>query len=183
MATETGTDMKNSVTGISIADLIAAPLKAAADAQLDLAKSNVDFIRTVGIEKSDDGKEKTRNLSFTLHKTEKDGKKNELSVQAPLLAVVPIPNLAVEEVNIEFQMEVTSATKENASSSAENNTNEEREGITVCGKVSANAASTRKTNQSAKYQIQVKARKQEMPEGLSRMLDILAQSVSGFKKA
>lgn len=179
MATEESSEMKNSVAGISIADLIAAPLKAAADAQLELAKSTVDFIRTVGMETGGDGTETARNLSFTLQRTEKDGTQNALSVQAPLLAVVPVPSLAVEEVDVEFQMEVTSAAKESTSSSAENGQDGGHEGITVCGKVSAQAASTRETNQSAKYQIQVKARKQETPEGLSRMLDILAQSVQG----
>ena len=49
----------------------------------------------------------------------------------------------------------------------------------VCGKVSSSAAQTRDSNQSAKYQIQVKARKQEPPEGLSRLLDVLAATVQG----
>lgn len=174
---EVSSEMKNSVTGISIADLIAAPLKGAADAQLDLAKSTVDFINTIGIEKDENGNERTRNLSFTVNQTGNDGKMNEMSIQAPLLAVVPVPNLAIEEVNIEFQMEVTSATKENTSSSAEENKDGEEEGVRVCGKVSSQASGTRETNQSAKYQIQVKAHKQETPEGLSRILDVLSQSI------
>ena len=51
--------------------------------------------------------------------------------------------------------------------------------VAVCGKVSSSAAQTRDSNQSAKYQIQVKARKQEPPEGLSRLLDVLAATVQG----
>ena len=134
MARGEGTQMKNSLSRISIADLIAAPLKAAADAQMELANSTVDFIRTVGIEQKDDGTAHTRSLSFTLYREEQDGTGETLSIQAPLLAI-------------------------------------------VCGKVSAQATGTRESNQSAKYQIQVKARQQQMPEGLSRVLDILAQSV------
>ena len=176
---EESSEMKNSITGISIADLIAAPLKGAADAQLDLAKSTVDFINTIGIEKDKKGNERTRNLSFTVNQTGKDGEKNEMSIQAPLLAVVPVPNLAIEEVNVEFQMEVTSTTKEQTSSSKEENRKSEGQGVTVCGKVSSQASGTRETNQSAKYQIQVKARKQETPEGLSRILDVMAQTIQG----
>jgi hypothetical protein len=52
--------------------------------------------------------------------------------------------------------------------------------IVVAGKVSSNVEHTRETNQSAKYQIQVKARKQAAPEGLSRLLDVLAATVSGY---
>lgn len=177
MARGEGTQMKNSLSRISIADLIAAPLKAAADAQLELANSTVDFIRTVGIEQKDDGTAHTRSLSFTLYREEQDGTGETLSIQAPLLAIVPVPNLAVEEVNVEFQMEVTSTTKEEKSFSVENDEMPEQNGVTVCGKVSAQATGTRESNQSAKYQIQVKARQQQMPEGLSRVLDILAQSV------
>ena len=97
------------------------------------------------------------------------------SPYAPLLAIVPIPNLAVEEVDIGFQMEVTSARKDSGDSSEV-----EGQGVQICGQVSSQAANTRETNQSAKYQIQVKARKQENPEGLSRILDLMAQAVQGL---
>lgn len=159
---------------ISIGELIAAPLKAAADAQVDLAKSTVEFIRTVGLEQDGTGVDKVRSLNFNLSAMGKDGAERNLQIQAPLLAIVPIPNLAVEEVDIGFQMEVTSATRNSTEGSGS-----ESQGVSVCGQVSSQASNTRETNQSAKYQIQVKARKQEMPEGLSRILDIMAQSVQG----
>lgn len=53
------------------------------------------------------------------------------------------------------------------------------DGVVMCGQVSSSAEQTRETNQSAKYQISVKARKQQTPEGLSRLLDILASAVQG----
>lgn len=160
---------------ISIGQLIAAPLKAAADAQLDLAKSTVEFIQTVGLEQDEAGMDKVRNLHFNLSAMGKDGAEKNLQIQAPLLAIVPIPNLAVEEVDIGFQMEVTSARKDSGDSSEV-----EGQGVQICGQVSSQAANTRATNQSAKYQIQVKARKQENPEGLSRILDLMAQAVQGL---
>ena len=165
---------KNSVTDTSISELIAAPLKAAADAQLDLAMSTVEFIRTVGMESDAGGREKLRNLSFLLKSAGEDGTERELSLSAPLLAVVPIPNLAVEEVSIDFQMEVTSTTREASEEKGDGSCS-----LSVCGKVSSQASNTRQSNQSAKYQIEVKARRQDTPEGLSRLLDIMAQSVHG----
>lgn len=183
MATEENHELRNSMNGLSMSDLIGAPLKAVVDAQAMLAKSTVDFIRDVGLEKDSDGTDKTRDLSLTVRKTEDDGTTNELAVQAPLLAIVPIPSLAVEEVNVEFQMEVTSMTKEDSSTAGEKDTELTEDGVSVCGKVSSQASGTRETNQSAKYQIQVKARKQETPEGLSRVLDALAQSVNGKQTA
>ena len=164
-------EMKNTVTDISIADLIAAPLKAASDAQLNLAQSTVEFIKTIGVEKGDNGQEKVRSLTFTLTAPKEGGGTNEMNIEAPLLAIVPLPNLAVEEVNVDFQMEITSISKAN---------NDDREsGVSVCGTVTSSADQTRETNQSAKYHIQVKARRTESPEGLSRILDIMAAAVNG----
>ena len=97
-----------------------------------------------------------------------------LSLQAPLIALVSIPNLALEEVSVNFQMEVNSAVKttENAADGSK------QSAISVTGKVSSDAANTRESNQSAKYQIQVKAKKQDTPEALSRLLDVLAATVT-----
>lgn len=170
-----GTPAKqNTVTDISIADLIAAPLKAAADAQLDLAKSTVEFIHSVGVEKDPGGRDRLKTLSMRLQRPARDGGKTDsVFIQAPLLAIVPVPNLAVEEVDINFQMEVTSTAKTQSTEQEDGG-----QAVTVCGKVSSGAGQTRETNQSAKYQIQVKARRQETPEGLSRILDVLAAAVT-----
>ncbi|MBQ7158675.1 MAG: DUF2589 domain-containing protein [Treponema sp.] len=157
---------------LSIADLITAPLEAAAQAQFALAKNTADFISEVGFEKDYKGNERIRTVRFEM--TPPGNETASLSVQAPLIAVVPIPSLALEEVTVQFQMEVNSATKttENASGG---NTHAE---VSVKGKVSSDAANTRETNQSAKYQIQVKAKKQEPTEALSRLLDVLASTVT-----
>ncbi len=177
MANSGISEKKNFETDISIADLIAAPLTAAAEAQLNLARSTVEFIHSVGIQKDSTGRETARNLSFTVQAPAKEGgSMNELSIQAPLLAIVPIPNLAVEEVCIDFQMEVTSTSKVQTQVEQQEELSSH---VAVCGKVSSSAAQTRDSNQSAKYQIQVKARKQEPPEGLSRLLDVLAATVQG----
>ncbi|MBQ9206907.1 MAG: DUF2589 domain-containing protein [Treponema sp.] len=159
-------------SSLSISDLIAAPLKAAADAQFALAKSTADFISEVAFEKDYKGNEQLRTVSFTVASPEKES--GALSLQAPLIALVSIPNLALEEVSVNFQMEVNSAVKttENATDGSK------QSAISVTGKVSSDAANTRESNQSAKYQIQVKAKKQDTPEALSRLLDVLAATVT-----
>ena len=172
MAEDGNSGMQNTIRDISIAELIAAPLKAAADAQRELAESTMSFIRDIGLSQNLQGKTYARTIAFNLSRMGQNGTENGLCIQAPLLALVPVPNLAVEEVDINFQMEVTSASKSVAEGT------EDEQGLRVCGKVSSQAGNTRESNQSAKYQIQVKARKQDTPEGLSRILDILAQSVN-----
>jgi len=169
---ESEAGMKNTVNDISIAELIAAPLKAASDAQLDLAQSTVEFIKSMGVEKNGDGNECVRNIDFTLESPKAGGGMNEFRIRAPLLAVVPLPNLAVEEVNVDFQMEVTLTSKTDSVGDKEGE-------VTICGKVTSSASQTRETNQSAKYHINVKAARQETPEGLARILDIMAATVGG----
>jgi hypothetical protein len=174
---DTGNSARTAIVEMPIAELIAAPLEAAVDAQYKLAQSTVDFITSVGFYKDRDGNDITRNLTFTIQRPgEKGAEPDQMSVQAPLLALVPVPGLAIEEMNIDFQMEVTSTDKIEEKSGTDGKS-EDR--ISVAGKISSNADHTRQTNQSAKYQIQLKARKQEPPEGLSRLLDILASTVQG----
>jgi hypothetical protein len=48
----------------------------------------------------------------------------------------------------------------------------------VQGKVTSSRDHTRATNQTAKYQVSVKAARQPQPEGLSRLLDELAKCVA-----
>lgn len=155
------------MNGVRISDLIAAPLTAAADAQFELAMRTVEFIHSVGMETDENGRTAAKNISFGVKAPSGDGDgTKEIEVTAPLLAVVPVPSLAVEEVDVGFQMEVTSA--QNGG-----------DGIVMCGQVSSSADQTRESNQSAKYQISVKARRQQQSEGLSRLLDILASAVQG----
>ena len=49
MAEDGNSGMQNTIRDISIAELIAAPLKAAADAQRELAESTMSFIRDIGL--------------------------------------------------------------------------------------------------------------------------------------
>jgi hypothetical protein len=177
MDKQTDNEME-AVVELPISGLIAAPFEAAVETQARLAQSIVDYVTEVGLEKDKNGNNHVRDMSFVMQRTaEKEAKMENLTVHAPLLALVPVPNLAIEEMNIDFQMEVTSIDR--ITEKQRDNADEESR-IVVAGKVSSTAEHTRETNQSAKYQIQVKARKQTQPEGLSRLLDILAATVQGY---
>ena len=92
--------------GLQMDQLIGAPLRAAVDASLQLADSTADFIRRAGF----DGMGKVRTVSFGYQRysANEDGTSNreEMEVAVPLLAVTPIPNLQVDEVNLLFDIEV-----------------------------------------------------------------------------
>lgn len=103
-------------SGLDMKNLIGAPLGAAADASVQLAHSTADFINTVGFDKN--GKTRTAVFKFNQIGKNEDGslENQEMSVDVPLLAIVPIPNLQVDEVNILFDMEVKQSEKSESSS-------------------------------------------------------------------
>jgi hypothetical protein len=108
-----------------------------------------------------------------------------VKVKAPFLGLVPIPALLIDDVQIDFQMEVTDTTTSADKSEKEASVSAEatygvlafKAKVNVSGKVSSSRENTRSTNQTAKYQVHVSARQQRPPEGLSKLMDILAASV------
>jgi hypothetical protein len=80
-------------------------------------------------------------------------------VQNAFRGLVPISGLLVEDVNIEFQMEVSVTESSKDTTSAEASFDWfSRAKVAVQGKVSSSRENTQQTNQTAKYQIQVAAR-------------------------
>lgn len=173
-------------TGLPMRELIASPLVAVCEAQTMLASSSFDFMNKIGFDK--DGK--TRLLTFDLQRPVKqtDGKigQNEITVNAPLLGLVTTPNLLIEDVHIDFQMEVTMAETVKENSAAEASATASYKGwfgvsAEVQGKVSSTRENTRSTNQTAKYQVSVNARQQRPSEGMSKLMDLFASCVESIE--
>ncbi len=169
--------------GLPIDMLIGAPLTAAAKASMLMAKTTADFIDYVGF----DEKGKLRTAAFMYHKRtmNDDGTSSldELKVEVPMLAISPIPNLQVDEVNILFDMEVKQSERDNSERSASANASVSKKGwigpsVSVSGSVSAHSTHTRSTDNSAKYHVDVRATNHGTPEGLARVLDMLAANVA-----
>ena len=155
----------NQFTGLPIENLISAPLLAAAEGQKSLASTTSQFITEVGM----DDKGNTKSVTFNYE----DGTE-EVKLNVPLLSIINIPSLCVDEIDVNFNMEVSTV---NASVGF------------ACwkasfeGKVSHHSESNRSSDTSAKYTVSVKG-KQEKPEGLMKVLDMLNSSIGkGTKSA
>jgi hypothetical protein len=179
-------EIMDNFKGLPMSELIGAPLTAACDAQKRLARAQYEFIKDIAFE--DDKGTKARIIEFNLQRPVEtpDGvKKVDTHVEAPFLGLVPIPSLLVEDVNIEFQMEVsaTETSKDKTDTELSVNTTASfgffsRVKVEVQGKVTSSRENTRQTNQAAKYQVRVVARQQQPTEGLSRLMDVMAQCVA-----
>jgi len=180
---------------LPLSQLIGAPLKAACESQTALATAAYDFMVKIGFETDKDGNplivdntRKPRLVTFNLERpveTPTSIEVNKITVQAPFLGLVPIPALLIEDVTIDFQMEVTATNQEKSSTTAEASVTGGFSNpfvkVDVTGKVSSSRENTRSTNQTAKYQVHVNARQQPPTEGLARLMDILATCTAPLK--
>jgi len=128
---------------------------------------------------NDDGTEKTPAKAAVI-------KNEEVEIEVPVLAIVKIPALSITQVDVTFDMEVKSS--ESSKSSTDTSGSLEAEAtfgwgpvkgrVAIKGSVASHKENTRSSDNSAKYHVEVHAKDTGMPEGLSRVLDILAQAVA-----
>jgi hypothetical protein len=113
-------------------------------------------------------------------------KMEEVELEVPVLAIVKIPSLSITTVDITFDMEVKSAesskdsrdTQGSLEASASVGWGPFKASVTVKGSVATHKENTRSSDNSAKYHVEVHAVDGGMPEGLARVLDIMAQAVA-----
>ncbi|NER13715.1 DUF2589 domain-containing protein [Leptobacterium flavescens] len=183
-------DIANQFKGLPMEDLIGAPLTAAVKSNVNLAKATAGFINEIGFEQVDDGNGNiipgpARMVDFLYERPGTDAEGNptveEVKLKVPILAIVPVPNLQVDLVDITFDMEVKSATSTTEKSAKEASFSASGSAkylffsvsVSASGSVSTSRENTRSTDKSAKYHVQVQATNHGIPEGLARVLDIM----------
>jgi hypothetical protein len=107
-------------------------------------------------------------------------------LSVPFLAIVNVPALMVKSVDIVFDMEVKTSESHHDDESKEASLDATVKvgwgpfsaEVKIHGAISAHQENTRSTDRSAKYHVQVHASDDGMPEGLSRVLDILQKAIA-----
>lgn len=172
--------------GLPMRELISAPLIAAAEAQQQLAATAWDFYEKIAFYDKKVGSHNigdTRIVEFTVNRpVQQNGEivMAEQKVQAPFIGLVPIPSLLIDRIDVDFQMEVTTAETSKSNFSSDVSTNISSGWFVkaeISGKVSTSRENTRSTNQTAKYQVHVSASQQPQTEGLSKLMDIMASCI------
>jgi len=165
---------------IPFGSLIGGPLNAAVEAQAQAANTSVEFIKQVAIK--DDGE--VRNVTFFYMKEES---KVELTV--PILAIVPIPYLRIDDMTINFKAKISAdtSTSDKSSSSSSVDVNASASAGWGWGKAKFSAgysskkdsSSSRDSKYSVEYtmDISVHAVQDDMPGGLEKVLNMLEKSI------
>ncbi len=170
--------------GLPLGQLIAQPLVEVAKGQAELCEVYLSYLFKMAYKDGKKGGE-TNLLTFTLNRQVVSEEGNSsvvpIQVQAPLLSLVPVPAFIMDEATVRFNMEVTEQTL-SKNTGTEEVTTEYGSSFWGChanisGKVSASHENTRKTDNSAKYEIYARAVQQEPSEGMAKLTSIFASVI------
>ncbi|MES2692613.1 MAG: DUF2589 domain-containing protein [Verrucomicrobiota bacterium] len=218
MAEQDLVSMAQAFTGLPMNDLIGGPLMAAAEANNQMAMTQAKYILDTGFSREPSESDPTKFIyrpimvdmqlkrPVIIPGTGEDGKPDpsktkimevETVVSVPLITILPINSLAVDEVDIQFEMEVKSSygketsqeTKEKlaAESSFEAKFGYGPFSATISGSVAyskeSNSASNEKfeKSNSAKYTVHVHASQQPQPAGLRLILEQFAKNIGPYE--
>lgn len=184
------------LSSIDFQSMIGGPLTAVIKAQAQSAQTSVDFIKSVGFNAADAQTDpgKPTMVSFTYDKPveTKDATTGAIVVTptpynltVPILTMLPIPYIRVEEVTIDFNAKINSVTETTTASSSELNASLAVKG--GWGPVSAelkcsysnkkSTSTTDKVERTYSLVIHVRALQDELPAGMEKLLGILEDSI------
>jgi hypothetical protein len=189
------------LSSIDFQSMIGGPLVAVIKAQAQSAQTSVDFIKSVGFNapEAPNPGEPTM-VSFTYQKPveprDANGKvtgppvDTTYKLTVPILTMLPIPFIRVEEVTIDFNAKINSVTESTTASSSDFSTSLGVKG--GWGPVSAelkcsystkkSTSATEKTERTYSLVIHVRAVQDEYPAGLEKLLGILEGSIKDTEK-
>ena len=189
--------MAKQFSGLPMKELIGSPLVAAAEANNMMAMTQTKFLlntcfSVVKVDNKEIYKPIMLNMTLTRPVFNADGTEAapiESDFNLPLLTIIPLNSLAVDEVNISFEMEVKSSysldkstdSQEERSVSHKVNSNTvsaEMSGVVASAEnVKNNQHSTSKKSNSAKYEINAHAAQVPLPIGVLTIIETYSQSL------
>ena len=180
-------DATELIKNIPFEYLIGAPLSAAIKAQSAAARETVHFIETVGFEDK-----KLRSITFQYDKSNGMLEKTTVTLTVPLLTIVPIPFLRIEDMNINFKAKINAVTKEDYKNSSElvSSAQTQAKGggwgwipsISLTGSITSknDSSSSRSSDYSVEYtmDVNIHATQDKMPAGMQLILNKLGESIN-----
>lgn len=164
--------------------IVAQPLVAAVKAQAIAADTTKAFIESL-IDKTS-RKPISVDFSVAYKGTDSAGALVDkmAAINAPLLSIVPVPHLRIDSLTTHFKYEITQTIKESSSMDKGIELGAKAGGVlspwvdfTLKGSVASKSSEESTMNRSGVLEITVHASEAPMPEGLAKVLGILAGSI------
>lgn len=206
--------MAQQFSGLPLDSLIAGPLNASANANAAMALTQTNFILTNGFNKTVTGTAPNTTTTYepimismsltrgvitppdptaTPPVTETTIQQVKTSFDLPVLTIIPINSLGVDNVDIQFEMEVKSSTSEDTSQQSSNSSQgsggfEAKMGwgpvsVSVHGSVSYDHKDSQthsthyQASNSAKYTLHVHAGQLPIPKGVNTIIQAFANAI------
>jgi len=173
--------------------IIGGPLQACIEAQTNAAQATWKFIKDVGLTEKENGE---RTLTYVSFSYRKNGR--EATINVPLLTIVPIPYLAIRDIDIAFKANISAAssasTQEHESLDVDWNMKAKASANFLVAKASVemnigvsskkDSTATRDSKYSVEYtmDVAVKAGQEDMPAGMAKVLEMLNESIDTVEK-
>jgi hypothetical protein len=178
------TNLTSELNNIDFAKLIGGPLQAAVQAQAAASMTTVKFIQEVGFERDEAGTVTgVKYVDFKYDgktgETNPDGTEKTVSkaVKVPLLSMLTIPNLRVEDVDINLNVKLNSVETKNVSNSlnvkADLGINYAFVKLKVSAAVQRTSTTGVKVEKEYAMNVKVHATQDQMPGGLEKILNLL----------
>ncbi len=197
------------LTQLPFGNIIGGPMKAAIEAQALAARSTIEFIQTVGFEKQNDdalfpsidgtGKSsdtnssfgKIRTVTFEYKQQNVNGTETDATLTVPLLTIVPIPFLRIDEMTIDFMAKMAeeykhkNATSDNLDIAVDSKFQYKafwspvsvNFNVAVSSKHSATSENSSRFSTEATMSVHVRAVQDSMPGGMAKILQILENAI------
>lgn len=187
------------LSSIDFQSMIGGPLNAVVRAQAQSAQTSVDFIKSVGFNAADAPTDpgKPTMVTFTYDKpTEKKDDQGNITIvlepynlTVPILTMLPIPYIRVEEVTIDFNAKINSVVESTTTSSSDLSASLSGKGgwgpfsaeLKCSYSTKKSTSATDKTERIYSMNIHVRAVQDELPAGLEKLLNILENSITEVK--
>lgn len=108
----------STTSAIDFGTLVGAQLSALIEAEAEAAEKSAEYIENVGFDRQKDGTLRLRMVTFEMPRRDVDGKIRRHTIQVPVLTLVPIPLLTIEEAEMDFDLHVEDIVQEETKSDA-----------------------------------------------------------------
>ncbi len=167
--------------GLPMGLLICSPIIEVAKGQAELSRVYLEYVFKLAYIDGDPTKG-LNEITFPLQRPVTDGAgnitKQDITVTAPLLALVPVPAFTMQEATVSFTMTVGESTVDTSSTTASAGASAGGSfwgfSASISGSVTTASSHMRSSNQSATYEISAKAVQQPPAEGMAKLDTIFA---------
>lgn len=180
----------NDFVGVPLGLLVSQPIIEVAKGQAELCNVYLDQLFKLAFKSmpdtSKDESVEARVVKFKLNRTVVDSNSGStkvvpVEVEAPLLALVPVPAFTMDEATVRFTMEVKDVVTEKNTEGTETGFQSGFSAwgfsASVSGNVTTNRENTRSSDKSAKYDIYARAAQQPPAEGMAKLSSIFASVI------